>query len=484
MDDFYRNLIWSLPDIVYQIDADGRFVYLNDSIRKIGYSPDELRGLHFGTIVEPRSDETINRTAYLSKMLETKSAGEKNFFNERRTGKRITKRLPVLLKCRQESTSSPAEFKEGVVYATGLYEPQSRGGAFIGTVGVIREFDDTALTATSLARIERYYRLLVEYSSELIAIIAHDGSVLYLSKSSIRNLGYEPFDLIGENITELIHPEDVNLLKKTFIGNSNFSEELYDLELRIRTADGRWKFFNSSFLPIFDTDGKNVMCYVQHCNDISRRKDIEMALMKREKLYKTLLYTSPDAIALFDSVGDIMMINERGAVLLGGSRYDLIGTSYSTLIVDEESKAINTMIRSMIEQGIYNDFQFTLCTLDGRRLPAEASFSCLKDDEGSLEGFLSVFRDITLRRETEEQRKRLEEELLSIIIGRLSEREIELLQIIFRGYHWPEQKREMGKMMDALPGTLDQFVTRIKKKMGMNDIEKIASISARYFNWK
>ncbi len=483
MNDFYQNLIWSLPDIVYQIDAEGRFVYLNDSIQKIGYTPEELIGRHFGSIIAPRDQNTVNILAYLTNPQEPLGQTVMNFFNERRTGKRMTRRLQVLLKCKQESGATIVEFRDCEVYATGMYETRSRGGKFIGTVGIIRETSDYTLSEKTLERIERYYRLLVENSSELITITAHDGSILYVSKSSEKNLGFEPFDLIGDNIVDMIHRDDAYPLKRAFLEESDIGESIGNLELRILTREKRWKYFNTSVTPIREEGQKNVMCYVLHCTDITKRKEIEDALLKRERMYKLLLHTSPDAVALFDNEGDIIMINEKGASIMGTTQLDLIGTGYADLILEEETKMINGIIEVVINKGITTEFQFTLKRTDGNTLPVEAGISSIKNRKGEVEGYLTVFRDITKRTKAENERRRLEEELLSVIIGRLSDREIELLHIIHRGHRWPEQKREIGKIMDALPGTLDQFITRIKKKKGMNDIGKITRISAQHFKW-
>ena len=65
-------------------------------------------------------------------------------------------------------------------------------------------------------------------------------------------------------------------------------------------------------------------------------------------------------------------------------------------------------------------------------------------------------------------------------MNRLSEREKELLRYLTKGYMWPDQKREIGKLMDVLPGTLDKFMARIKNKLELNDINKILTITSHY----
>ena len=51
----FRNLIKALPDIVYVLDAAGRFLYLNDAVRSMGYDPEALTGKAVVTIGKPTS---------------------------------------------------------------------------------------------------------------------------------------------------------------------------------------------------------------------------------------------------------------------------------------------------------------------------------------------------------------------------------------------------------------------------------------------
>lgn len=51
---------------------------------------------------------------------------------------------------------------------------------------------------------EKYYRSLVENSSEIICILNHDGMIDYISESCFKILGYKPHELIGQSITEFV----------------------------------------------------------------------------------------------------------------------------------------------------------------------------------------------------------------------------------------------------------------------------------------
>lgn len=486
MERFYKTLLFNLPDVVYQINAMGEFVYVNDSIAELGYDPRELIGKHFDTIIQPEDRDTIDRMIYFGGDTVGKPARQPKFFNERRTNERITRNLRVRLRPR-----SPAANREpilGEVFASGLYKPgPERGKKFIGTVGIIRYVNESLRSAKTLSKTEQYYRLLIENSFEIIMITAHDGTVLYASSSVERVLGRASFGLIGESIRDIVHSDDVRAVEAAIGGRRAGQRPRRRMEFRLVDGAGGVKHFEAAITMIADECHGAAMCYVFHAIDITARKEIESAMEKRERIYKILLRTSPDAIVLFDADGDIIMANDRASELLGQRREELIGRHFMSFLFEKEKARASNLRRRMVlarvMQSYFLNNVFTLRRDDGGELPVEVSFSAINDPGGIVEGYLAVIRDITERRRAEEDKRRLEEELLRIVTSRLSGREIELLKYIHDGLSWPAHKREIGKAMDVIPGTLDKFVSRIKQKMGAADMDEIVNIAALRFKW-
>jgi PAS domain S-box-containing protein len=145
------DLLDVIPDIVYKVDSDGHFVYINGTIKSMGYSPEELIGKHFSTIIHPDDIASVSRSNVLKKY-KGSITGDKNppkLFDERRTEKRGTKCLIIRLIQKgweREEDSKNLENSKTVyveVMASGQYDkPVSRKDkAFIGTVGAIRDIE-------------------------------------------------------------------------------------------------------------------------------------------------------------------------------------------------------------------------------------------------------------------------------------------------------------------------------------------------------
>ena len=56
---------------------------------------------------------------------------------------------------------------------------------------------------------EKRFRALIENGLDDISLLAADGTLLWESPSTIRNLGYEPDEFVGRNIFEFMHPDDL-----------------------------------------------------------------------------------------------------------------------------------------------------------------------------------------------------------------------------------------------------------------------------------
>ena len=408
MENYYRTLLYSLPEIVYQVDIDGKFVYVNDSISQLGYTPVDLLGKHFTEIISKEYHASLDRELFMfGKDPAVPITPAPSFFNERRTGGRITRNLKVRLQCGKSSRDEERLFIDGEVFATGLYETKEHGGNFVGTIGIIRELSGDAEQEKTIMRIERFYRLLIDNSLDVITILAHDGMVLFMSNSIERNLGMTPMNYIGENINEFTHPDDHSVIKSTFADSHVYSETAPRIEFRYSHADNSWHYFETSFIRIMDEDKRHVMCYILHSMDITRRRIAENSLANRERVYRQLLRTSPDAIALFDKEGDLILSNDKAAEITGMAREELIGINYLAFIQGNDKDGALRIRKLIHDKGIIQDFQFILIRQDGIRTPVEMSISAIKNDTGDLEGYITIFRDIT-------QRKAAEEELLQL----------------------------------------------------------------------
>ena len=94
---FPADLLGRLPDIVIQLDSEGRVTCTSDSISSLGYTTTDIRGLHFSAFIHPEDCEVVSREKVLPSFCgkKTGDAGAPKLFDERRTGSRCTRELSI-----------------------------------------------------------------------------------------------------------------------------------------------------------------------------------------------------------------------------------------------------------------------------------------------------------------------------------------------------------------------------------------------------
>jgi diguanylate cyclase (GGDEF)-like protein/PAS domain S-box-containing protein len=121
----HRYLVDHSPDIIYTVDEQGRFKYLNPTVAAmLGYERGELAGHHYSDVVH---EEDVERARFA--------------FGERRTGDRASRNVELRLKRKSSAAEVPLTV---ALSATGVYadEPGSRGRRFLGTYGVARDISE------------------------------------------------------------------------------------------------------------------------------------------------------------------------------------------------------------------------------------------------------------------------------------------------------------------------------------------------------
>jgi diguanylate cyclase (GGDEF)-like protein/PAS domain S-box-containing protein len=136
--------------------------------------------------------------------------------------------------------------------------------------------DENRVRASGASRGERLYHSLVQYSSDIVAILEDDGSIRYVSPSVERMLGYRPDDLIGKSAFDYVHPENIEFVSSSFAKAQEISGVRPPMEFRVRAGDGSWRHVevicNNRFS---DSD---VQGMIVNARDVTRRKRAEEQL--------------------------------------------------------------------------------------------------------------------------------------------------------------------------------------------------------------
>lgn len=162
----FRILVQMVPDIVYRIDANGYFTFINNAVQQLGYLPSELIGRHFSSIMSEEDAKRVSRETVLKKFEGTKTGvkDQPKLFDEKRTGERITRCLEIKLipKTGKESILGVAgtvgdEIVIVEINSSGMYEKRKKekDQQFAGTVGVVRDITERKLAEDAITHLNK-----------------------------------------------------------------------------------------------------------------------------------------------------------------------------------------------------------------------------------------------------------------------------------------------------------------------------------------
>jgi diguanylate cyclase (GGDEF)-like protein/PAS domain S-box-containing protein len=144
----HRFIVNSSPDLVYMLDRNGCFTFLNDRVGSLlGYRKEELIGRHYSEIVDPDFLEEA-----------------RHVFDERRTGSRSASNVEIRMKSRVQRRGPRMLHSHHVwmeITAMGVYsDPRERTRrGFVGTYGTARDITERK-EAEEVINFQAYHDLL------------------------------------------------------------------------------------------------------------------------------------------------------------------------------------------------------------------------------------------------------------------------------------------------------------------------------------
>ncbi len=232
-----------------------------------------------------------------------------------------------------------------------------------------------------------------------------DGCFIEVNPAWLRTLGYKKEEVIGKWFGDFLHPDWKPHFEKNF---PEFKKRGYvhDVQFKIRHKDGHYLDISFEGRIGYTLDGKfkETYCVFQ---DITERKRTAEALKESKALLQTLVDTSPDLIWIKDSNGVYLTCNIRVESLFGKTASEICGKTDYDFVDKELADFFRQKDKEAIAAGkpTMNEEEIVFAD-EGHREILETIKTPLYDSQGHLIGVLGFARDITARKQMEEQLKK------------------------------------------------------------------------------
>ena len=179
-------------------------------------------------------------------------------------------------------------------------------GSPLHVIGVNRDVTDRRRMENDLRQSEEKFRRLIENSSDVIAVVNGGGVIQYQSPSTLRVLGYQPEEVLGQAVTSFIHPEDRGKAAQGI--QRALSDVLISvpLEYRIRHRDGTWRIFQSIGRSMGEASDDKVV--VVNSRDVTDLHKLELQFLRAQRLEAIGTLSSGIAHDLNNILAPMLMI--------------------------------------------------------------------------------------------------------------------------------------------------------------------------------
>jgi PAS domain S-box-containing protein len=247
----------------------------------------------------------------------------------------------------------------------------------------------------------------VNVNKDIIQGIIKRKAPIFLSKLKetlpIKVLFQEMVEKVGGDIVLSIPL----VVKKNLVGLINLGRR--ELERPFRQADLQFLYALADQVAIAI---ENANLHQEKIEEeklrITEHKQAEEALRESEEKFRTFMETASDLMHITDKDGNFTYVNESMAKTLGYSKEEMIGMHITQVLGKEDLKKVfKPKWEELITKGKIS-LESTWVAKDGKEIYGEIKIVAVYDSDGKYEGARAILHDMTERKKTEEDRKKLE----------------------------------------------------------------------------
>jgi len=406
LEERYRDLIEHAPEMICQLDREGRFVHVNKTgLEKLGYAHDEMVGMTLWDLIPTNQASPMSH--YLEQLA---SLGQSS--------------IETLLVAKDRR---PIDVE---IHATALFD-QASGGlvhsrAFVRDITERRRLEQELQRYTvgleqavsertqQLTASQARYKALFDFVADSVLMVSQDGQVVAVNEREQQVLGYAESTIVGTNILELIPSSYHQAFTGWLRDVSTNHRQVATQEMVVHHSNGQDIPVEMDLIRIGTTEQVLLLVQLRDITDRKRlerqlqsyREDLELKVSERtreieetKQYLENLLENANDVIYTLDLDQQFTYVNSK-VTAWGYRKEDLIGRPYLSLL---SRRHRGRRLKSTLDIGAKQVYEVEVLTRLGEVRTVMVSVSPLQGANGEMLGVLGIARDMTDTKKLERQ---------------------------------------------------------------------------------
>jgi PAS domain S-box-containing protein len=297
---------------------------------------------------------------------------------------------------------------------------QDERGNIVKWFGLTVEIED-------LKRAEDRVRLAINTIPTMVWTITPEGTIDFVNQRSLEYSGLSLEEQLAEP-TRTLHPGDLPRVMEKWLADLAAGEASED-EMRMRRADGEYRWFLIRTVPLRDEHGKLVKWYGVAI-DIEDRKRAEEALRSSEQEQRhiaaqlererTRLVEAQEMAKIGSWEAELQTLNviwsdqTHRIFETDPSHFQPTRPKFREFIHPEDRAKVDAAFVASLEKRSLSTVEYRIVMPDGRVKILEEHWQAFRDEEGKPVRVAGTCRDITERVRAEEELQRLSGQLLRL----------------------------------------------------------------------
>ena len=213
--------------------------------------------------------------------------------------------------------------------------------------------------------------------------------------------GIEPSEVHAmlRDLKPRLHPEDLPVLRRALIEHMKGRSDDYQVEYRIKHADGQWVWIEDRGRAVERDPQGRVLRMLGTRRDVSARKQLE----QQRQLAATVFEAASEGIVILDPDYRLLSVNQAFSQVTGYRQEDLVGRNVLSLISSRDTRRQYQLIRLELESTGSWRGELIETRKNGELYPQWLQLNVVRDSRGNVSHIVGFFADLSARREAEER---------------------------------------------------------------------------------